>query len=103
MPGGNELRAIEVGDGVWAVVQSVPEAEYGEAALARGLQNLDWVGPRAIAHEHLIESFLSATALPPKQLLTLLTSDDRVAEHLRSDRARNARILKHVEKYTQSG
>jgi len=103
MPGGNELRAIEVGDGVWAVVQSVPEAEYGEAALARGLQNLDWVGPRAIAHEHVIESFLSATALLPMQLLTLFTSDDRVAEHVRSDRARIGRILKRVEKKVEWG
>jgi len=103
MPGGDELRAIEVGDGVWAVVQSVPEAEYGEAALARGLQNLDWVGPRAIAHEHVIESFLSATALLPMQLLTLFTSDDRVAEHVRSDRARIGRILKRVEKKVEWG
>jgi hypothetical protein len=103
MPGGDGLRAIEVGDGVWAVVQSVPEAEYGEAALARGLQNLDWVGPRAIAHEHVIESFLSATALLPMQLLTLFTSDDRVAEHVRSDRARIGRILKRVEKKVEWG
>jgi len=103
MPGGDELRAIEVGDGVWAVVQSVPEAEYGEAALARGLQDLDWVGPRAIAHERIIESFLSATALLPMQLFTLFTSDDRVAEHVRSDRARIGRILTRVEKKVEWG
>ena len=103
MPGGDELRAIEVGDGVWAVVQSVPEAEYGEAALARGLQDLNWVGPRAVAHERVIESFLSATALLPMQLFTLFTSDDRVAEHVRSDRARIGRILKRVEKKVEWG
>jgi hypothetical protein len=103
MPGGDKLRAIEVGDGVWAVVQSVPEAEYGEAALARGLQDLDWVGPRAIAHERIIESFLSAAALLPMQLFTLFTSDDRVAEHVRSDRARIGRILTRVEKKVEWG
>lgn len=103
MPGGDELRAIEVGDGVWAVVQSVPEAEYGEAALARGLQDLNWVGPRAVAHERVIESFLSATALLPMQLFTLFTSDERVAEHVRSDRARIGRILKRVEKKVEWG
>ena len=103
MPGGDELRAIEVGDGVWAVVQSVPEAEYGEAALARGLQDLNWVGPRAVAHERVIESFLSATALLPMQLFTLFTSYERVAEHVRSDRARIGRILKRVEKKVEWG
>jgi hypothetical protein len=58
MPGGSDLRAIEVGDQLWAIVQRVPESQYGEEALERGLQNLDWVGPRAMAHERVIESFV---------------------------------------------
>src|ERR1700752_5315966 len=102
MPGGGGLRAIEAG-GLWAIVESVPEAEYGEAALARGLQNLDWVGPRAIAHERIIESFLSAPALLPMQLFTLFTSDARVAEPARSDRAPIPRILKRVKKKVEWG
>jgi len=103
MPGGADLRAIEVGGDLWAIVQSVPEAEYGEEALASGLQNLDWVGPRAIAHEHVIESFLSAPALLPMQLFTLFTSDARVVDHVRSDRARITRILKRIEKKVEFG
>ena len=103
MPGGGELRAIEVSDGLWAIVESVPENQYGEAALAIGLKSLDWVGPRAIAHERVIEAFLSATALLPMQLFTLFTSDDRVVEHVRSDRARVARILKRIEKKVEWG
>lgn len=103
MPGGGGLRAIEVGEGLWAIVESVPGAEYGEAALERGLQKIDWVGPRAIAHERVIESFLSAAALLPMQLFTLFTSDDRVVEHVRSDRARIGRILKRIEKKVEWG
>ena len=103
MPGGGTLRAIEVGADLWAIVESVPEDQYGETALARGLQNLDWVGPRAIVHERVIESFLSATALLPMQLFTLFTSDDRVVQHVRSDRARIARILKRIEKKVEWG
>ncbi len=103
MPGGGDLRTIEVGDDLWAIVESVPENQYGEAALAIGLQNLDWVGPRAIAHERVIEAFLSATALLPMQLFTLFTSDDRVVEHVRSDRARIARILKRIERKVEWG
>ena len=103
MPGGHDLRPIEVGDDLWAIVQRVPESQYGEPALARGLQNLDWVGPRAIAHEHVIESFLTSPALLPMQLFTLFTSDARVVEHVRSDRARIARILKRIEKKVEWG
>src|SRR5204863_5995046 len=103
MPGGGDPRAIEVGDDLWAIVESVPEDQYGESALASGLQNLDWVGPRAIVHERVIESFLSATALLPMQLFTLFTSDDRVVQHVRSDRARIARILKRIEKKVEWG
>ena len=97
MPGGRDLRAIEVGEHLWAIVQSVPEADYGETALARGLQNLDWVGPRAIAHERVIESFLSAPALLPMHLFTLFTSDDRVVQHVHSDGTRIRHLLKRVE------
>jgi hypothetical protein len=103
MPGGGELRAVGVGDGLWAIVESVPEKAYGEAALVQGLQNLDWVGPRAIAHERIIESFLSSSALLPMQLFTLFTSDDRVIEHVRAERARIARILKRIEKKVEWG
>jgi Gas vesicle synthesis protein GvpL/GvpF len=97
MPGGHDLRAIEVGEQLWAVVQSVPEAGYSETALSGGLQNLDWVGPRAIAHERVIESFLSARALLPMPLFTLFTSDDRAVQHVQSDGTRIRRLLKRVE------
>jgi hypothetical protein len=97
MPGGQDLRAIEVGDHLWAIVQSVPETVYSETVLAQGLQNLDWVGPRAIAHERVIESFLSARALLPMPLFTLFTSDDRAVQHVQSDGTRIRRLLKRVE------
>jgi Gas vesicle synthesis protein GvpL/GvpF len=97
MPGGRDLRVIEVGEQLWAIVQRVPEAAYGETALARGLQNLDWVGPRAIAHERVIELFLSTPALLPMHLFTLFSSDDRVVQHVQSDGTRIRRLLKRVE------
>lgn len=103
MPGGSDLRAVEVDEGLWAIVQTVPAIDYGEDTLARGLQNLDWVGARAIAHERVIEAFLSAPALLPMQLFTLFTSDARVVEHVRADRTRIRRILKRIEKKVEFG
>ena len=103
MPGGSNLRAIEVGDRLWAIVETVPEADYGEAPLARGLQDLDWVGERAMAHERVTEHFLSASALLPMQLFTMFTSDDRVVEHARKDRRRIAGILKRIDRKVEWG
>src|SRR3979409_2437327 len=103
MPGGSGLRAIEVGDQLWAIVETVREADYGESALARGLQNLDWVGERAVAHERVIERFLSAPAVLPMQLFSMFTSDERVVEHVRTDRRRIARILKRIDRKVEGG
>ena len=103
MPGGSDLRAIEVGDQLWAIVETVREADYSEGALVRGLQNLDWVGERAVAHERVIERFLSAPAVLPMQLFTMFTSDERVAEHVRADRRRIARILKRIDRKVEWG
>jgi hypothetical protein len=103
MPGGADLRAIEVGDQLWAIVTTVPEFDYGEAALARGLQNLDWVGERALAHERVTEHFLTAPALLPMQLFTMFTVDERVVEHVRADRRRITRILKRIDRKVEWG
>jgi hypothetical protein len=103
MPGGRDLRAIEVGDQLWAIVETVREADYGEGTLVRGLQNLDWVGERALAHERVIERFLSASAVLPVQLFTMFTSDERVVEHVRADRRRIARILKRIDRKVEWG
>ena len=87
----------------WLIVSSVPGRAYGEAALARGLQDLKWVAPRAMAHEAVVEHFLTATAVLPMQLFTMFTGDARALEHVASDRRRIAAILKRLERQTEWG
>ena len=103
LPGSRPLRLLEV-SGVgsarvrhWLVVSSVPGRLYDEAALERGLQRLEWVGPRALAHEAVVEYFLRAPAVLPMQLFALFTSDDRAIEHIAADRRRLMRILSRIE------
>ncbi|MBI4266004.1 MAG: GvpL/GvpF family gas vesicle protein, partial [Acidobacteria bacterium] len=103
MPGGGALRALEAGTHLWLIVSSVPEREYGEAVLQKGLQRLDWVGQRAVAHEAVVEHFLSSSALVPMPLFTLFTSDRRAVEHVVRDRGRLARILARVEGHLEWG
>lgn len=109
VPGGRSVRLLEVPRPkprarspkpalrYWLVVSSVPARQYDEAALEHGLQRLDWVGPRALAHEAVVESFLSLPAVLPMQLFTLFTSDDRAIEHVARDRRRIVRILTRIE------
>jgi hypothetical protein len=96
MPGGGAVRAIKADGDLWLIVSSVPEREYGEAALKKGLQNLDWVSRRAVAHEAVVEHFLTAPAMLPMQLFTLFTSDERTLEHVARQRAQINRILTRV-------
>jgi hypothetical protein len=103
MPGGGDVRAIEVEKGLWLIVSTVPASEYGEAAVERGLQNMEWVGRLALAHEAVVERFLSARAVLPMQLFTMFTSDERAIEYISGDRARILKILKRVERKVEWG
>jgi hypothetical protein len=103
MSGSRDVRLLEAGDRVWLVASSVPEKAYGEVALQKGLQNLDWVGRRAMEHEAVVEHFLSAPAVLPMQLFTLFTSDERAIAHVTKDRRRIARILDRIERQVEWG
>jgi gas vesicle protein GvpL/GvpF len=103
MPGGKPVRALPAGSGAWLIVSDVPASRYDEAALATGLQNLDWVGRRAVAHEAVVEHFLAAPAVLPMQLFTLFTSDARALEHIARTRRRLDRILTRLERQQEWG
>jgi hypothetical protein len=97
------VRLLDAGKGLRAVVSSVPADEYNEAALAQGLPHLDWVGRRAMAHEAVVEHFLTAPAVLPMQLFSLFTSDDRALAHIARDRRRIDRILSRLERKLEWG
>ena len=62
LPGAGRVRLLDLDRGLYLVVADVPLARYGEAAIQRGLSDLDWVARAAVAHEAVIESFIDATA-----------------------------------------
>jgi hypothetical protein len=76
---------------------------YGEDALERGLQRLDWVGPRALSHEAVVEHFLRAPAVLPMQMFTLFTGDTRAAEHIMRNRSRISKILSRIQGHQEWG
>jgi hypothetical protein len=99
----DDLIVLPAGGGVWLVVSHVPDSVYGEAALARGLGDIDWVAPRALAHETVVEQFLRARAVLPMPLFTLFTADDRALAYVARHRRRIERVLSRVERQLEWG
>ncbi|HUR33655.1 MAG TPA: GvpL/GvpF family gas vesicle protein [Vicinamibacterales bacterium] len=86
LPHATGLRLVALDRGLWLVLSDVPLAKYGEASLKRGLADLEWVSRAAVAHERVVESFLTADAVLPMKLFTMFESDERAAAHLALNR-----------------
>jgi hypothetical protein len=97
LPSTKRLRALDAGGGLWIVAADAPLERYGEAALAAGLKDLDWVSRCALGHERVIEHFLSAPAVVPMKLFTLFRDDERAVRHVARDRKRLDRVIRRIE------
>ena len=98
------LRLLQVDErALWLVVSDAPAQRYGERAVNQGLRDLDWVSRAAVAHEAVVESFLSASAVLPMKLFTIFTSDERAIEHVRAERRRIAAVVKRVANHQEWG
>jgi Gas vesicle synthesis protein GvpL/GvpF len=80
--GGGRVRAVQAA-GLTAVVEDVDTDEFGEAALRRNLEDLDWLEGTARAHHAVIGALAGQGPVVPMRLATVYTGDDPVAETLR--------------------
>ena len=103
MPGGEPARLLPAAQGLWLAVSTVPEQDYQESALEAGLHNLEWLGPRAIAHEAVVEHFLPCAAVLPMKLFTLFKSDERAVEHVARTHEKIEGILERIERHVEWG
>jgi len=103
LPGMGPVRLLEVERGLFMAVADAPLDRYGEAAINRGLSDLNWVSRAAVAHEAVVESFISETAVLPMKLFTIFTSDDRAIAHVRAERRRIAAAVKRVANHQEWG
>lgn len=88
---------------LWLVVGDAPLGRFDEASISRTIANLDQVSRAAVAHEAVVESFISANAVLPMKLFTIFTSDARAVQHVSTDRARLDRVLRRVMKHDEWG
>jgi hypothetical protein len=101
--GMGRVRLVEVDRRLWLVVADAPLDRYGADAINRGLSDLDWVSRAAIAHEAVVESFVSASAVVPMKLFTIFTSDARAVDHIVRERPRVDAVLKRVANHVEWG
>jgi hypothetical protein len=80
--GGGRVRAVRAA-GLTAIVGDVREGEFGQAALRRNLEDLDWLERTARAHHAVIEAMAVQGPVVPMRLATVYSSDDSVADTLR--------------------
>ena len=79
--GGGPVRVIAAGD-LTAVVGDVGLAEFGEQALRRNLEDLDWLEATARAHHRIIGALARQGPLVPIRLATVYSSDGGVVAML---------------------
>jgi hypothetical protein len=94
---------IDVEKGLFVVAADAPLARYSAAAIQKGLSDLHWVSRAAIAHEAVVESFPSATAVLPMKLFTIFTNDARAVGHVRGARQRIEAVVKRVANHQEWG
>jgi hypothetical protein len=88
---------------LFAVVADAPLAAYSEAAIARGLTDLEWVSRAAIAHEAVVESFIASPAVLPMKLFTIFSSDARAIAHLARQRPQLQAVAARVQGHREWG
>lgn len=103
LTGTGPLRLLDIEPGLYLAVADAPLSRYGEAAINRGLADLQWVSGAAVAHQAVIESFIGATAVLPMKLFTIFTSDARALDHIASQRTRIAALVRRVANHQEWG
>ena len=97
LPGAGRPRTIDGGRGLWLVAADAPLDRYGERPIGKGLSDLSWVSPVAVAHEAVVEHLARSGTVVPMKLLTLFRTDARAVAHVARQRPRIDRLLKRLE------
>lgn len=94
--GGEAVRPVRVAE-LTAVVSAVAQAEFGEAALRRNLEDLQWLEKTAREHHAVIEAVAEQGPVVPMRLATVYDSDAGLAGKLTERAADLHRALSRVQ------
>jgi hypothetical protein len=96
LPGGGAPRVLPLAPNTWLVVANVPLKAFGQAALDKRLQDVDWMSRCGVAHQAVMDSFLDSDAVVPMTLFTIFANDERALAEARKDPARLEDTLDRV-------
>lgn len=99
---GEPVRLID-GGGLTAVVGTVDLREFGAQALRRKLEDLEWLGAAARAHDRVITALARNTATVPVGLATVFSGDESVRAMLDAQREKLDAALSRLEGRTEWG
>ncbi|GFG53265.1 gas vesicle protein GvpFL [Mycolicibacterium agri] len=92
---GEPVRVVWHAD-IAAVVGTVGLDQFGEDALRRNLEDLDWLAATARAHDAVISAIARFGPVVPMRMATVYLDDTRVAHLLQTRRDDFAAALRHV-------
>ncbi len=100
--GGSVVRPVRAA-GLTAIVGDVDQPDFGEAALRRNLEDLDWLEQTARAHHAVIEAAARRGPVIPMRLATVYNSDAGVAGTLHERSADFRQALSRVSACSEWG
>jgi Gas vesicle synthesis protein GvpL/GvpF len=100
--GGGAVRPLTAA-GLMAITGDVPVSGFGEAALRRNLEDLDWLEQTARTHHAVIEAVAKERTVVPMRLATVYRSDEGVTGMLRERAADFREALARVTARSEWG
>jgi hypothetical protein len=91
------VASLRVGASLYAVVDRVPTEAWAGPAAQDHMASLDWVGPRAVLHEEVIEAVRDAVPVYPAHFGTLYAHPDRLRAAVAAHRDALDRFFARVE------
>ena len=93
---GSPVERVENGS-LAVLVSRVPLSEFGEDALRRNLNDLDWLERVARAHEGVLERALEGATIVPLRICTIFDDEQGAAEMLAEQRSTLTAALDALE------
>jgi hypothetical protein len=99
LPGADRPVPQRLAGNLWVVTASVPLDVYGPGALEASLGDLEWISTMALAHEAVVEHFVTSrgTTVIPMKLFTMFSTPARAADVMGRRRRELERVFQHIE------
>ena len=93
--GDHKVFSLSRGD-IHAALSLVPFQEFGLRALEQRMGDLEWVAPRVLIHERIVEEIMAVYPVMPIRFCTIFAATDRIDELLKTHHAKIIRFFSEV-------